>query len=150
MSWRPAQDRDWRRPALPAVLSICRRTWHSRYVDTLEDVVEFVLARAEGFVGPKTDAQISFERVRLDSIQVTNPDRTELSLRGYPALRETLVDHPKVDSVPVAVGRIDGVIILWDGHHRVRTYELAGRKDVPAIVVTLLPGDGEVSVAAAD
>lgn len=146
MSWRPAKDREWRRAAFPEVIAICRRTWHSRYSDTLEDIVKFVLARVEGFVGPKIDVQISFERVPLDSIQVTNPEREEISLRGYPALRETLKRHPRVDSVPIVVGRIDRTTVLWDGHHRVSTYRLVGRANVPAVVVSLLPGDGEVRV----
>ena len=147
MSWSPRADRTWRKRALPEVVSICRRTWAAKYQNIVEEIASFALSRADGAaVKGTSDCQISFERIRLSDISVRNPERAEHAADGYPLLREFLVVHPKADAVPIVCSRSNGRIAVWDGHHRVRTYELAGREDIPAIVLEFVPGSGHVRV----
>lgn len=156
VSWRPGSERGWRRLAIPHILALCQRTWHASYDHYVEDMSSFMVARIEAAMTGegrypwkdcKLDCSISFERVPLAGISVTNPQRVEMSVKGYPQLKEMLERDPARDSVPIICCRIGGRVIVWDGHHRLRTYDLAGRPDIPALVAHLTGGDGVVKIA---
>lgn len=148
-------DRDWRREAVLKIIDMCERTWDRSYDTSLLEIASFAAARIEGAMSRggnvrwadcKVDCRISFERMPLSKINMINPERAERSVRGYPALREALVSNPRQDSVPIVCGRQGPNVAVWDGHHRLRTYELAGRSDIPAIVAEIVPGTGVVSL----
>lgn len=155
MSWSPA-DRDWRRDAILRIIEICDRTWEQAYDTSLLEITSFACARIEGAMSRggnvrwadcKVDCRVSFERMPLDKINMINPERAERSAKGYPVLREALISNPRMDSVPIVCGRQGMNVAVWDGHHRLKTYELAGRRDIPAIVAEIVPGTGLVSLA---
>lgn len=155
MSWSPI-DRDWRREAIIQIISMCERTWDKSYDTSLIEIASFAAARIEGAMSRggnvrwadcRVDCLISFERVPLSRINIINPERVERALRGYPALRESLTRNPRQDSVPIVCGRQGPNMAVWDGHHRLRTYELAGRTDIPAIVAEIVTGTGLVRLA---
>jgi hypothetical protein len=150
VTWAPVKDRGWRREAAPRIVTLCEKhsTWNPQYVNHLEEIVEFTVARVEGCMGmmPSSDCIVYFDRVPLPHITVTNPQRVEMAEKGFPILRTYLEDCPEVDSVPVVLRRVGGRFAVWDGHHRLRTYEQAHRMYIPAIVAWFVPGTGRVKV----
>lgn len=144
MTWRPTLDGGWRAEVIRSIESI-RGGWASRFSPGLRDVAIFVTARTESLAIRGYDCAISLARVPLAEITVRDPRREGRATRGYPQLLTDLGD-PAYDSLPVVCARSGGRIALWDGHHRLRTYELAERVSIPALVVALSPGNGLISL----
>lgn len=155
MTWRPGTDRGWREQAAPKIVEICdKATWPSSFHGLLIEASEFAVSRIEGVLTKsgsiawkdcKMDCVIYFDRVPLHNISVTNPQRMERARDGYPQLKADLADG-RYDALPVVLMRLGGQFAVWDGHHRLVTYQSAGRIDVPAIVAWFIPGSGQVKV----
>lgn len=150
MTWVPGKDRGWRREAAPKIVDLAEgyRTWSHQYHDHLEGIVDFVVARIEGCMAAmrESDCIVYFEKVPLHNITITNPERVEKSTKGYPQLQQILEYGREIDSVPVVLRRIGGQFAVWDGHHRLFTYQNARRSQIPAIVAWFVPGTGKVKV----
>lgn len=148
MTWDPVKDRAWRREAVPRISEICQRTWHPQYENILEEIMEFTVARIEGCMAMmrNSDCIVYFDQVPLFNVTITNPERVEKSEKGYPQLQQILQYDRSIDSLPVVLRRIGGKFAVWDGHHRLFTYQNAGRSRIPAIVAWFVPGTGRVKV----
>lgn len=149
----PSLDRDWRRSAAPKLVEICTQTWPSKYNNNLEAIVKFAVARAEaamskaaGSDGGGSDCRFYFTRLPLFNITVKNSARWEHAEKGYPQLKSYLEQNSDGDSVPIVCGRIGHRFAVWDGHHRLRTYQQALRPDIPALIVWIVPGTGTAKI----
>ncbi len=156
--WRPATlGQEWRAPALDAFWDIAKRTWLSSYQEEARSIASFMLARIEGvmtkngaraFADCPVDCVLSFERVRHSDVTGRNPLREQtVKPGGYPSLAEFLRKYPHLDSIPISCARMNGKITVWDGHHRLRTYEVAGRDDLPSFFATFISGDGLITLS---
>jgi hypothetical protein len=144
MTWRPLTDRSWRRAARAAIHAIVTpRTWPASYENSVEEIVLFLVSRVDGAIKPNRDCVVTFERVPLSSISRRNAARKN---DGMAELIRRLSSEPGYDSIPLVLARNESEIAVWDGHHRMRSYERAGRSDIPALVASFKAGDGLVSL----
>jgi len=128
-----------------AVREICD-SLPARYSPKLSDQITFLLGRIEPLVSRGLyNCEISFDKIPLQLISVRDADREATAEDGYPQLQRDLLSFD-YDSVPIACGRQGERTAVWDGHHRLRTYELAGRGYIPALVATFVRGYGLVTV----
>lgn len=147
--WNPRIDRNWRIPAHSQVSNLCVGTWHQSYNTQVTKIVSFVLGRVEAIAVRETnhDFVISYGRINLDDITHINPGRDFKSLRGLPDLLKRIKDNAVYDSVPVVCFKTGDKNVIWDGHHRLRTYRMAERKDIPAVIVEQTAGSGYVTIS---
>ncbi len=154
--WNPSDTTiEWRQEASSALYSVANSTWLPDYNGDAKAIAANTVGRIERIFhgsGKRTlkdcglDCVISFERIKHSEVILRNPVREAIvSQIGYPKLVSFLINHQKLDAVPISCARLlDGKIIVWDGHHRLVSYASAKRELIPSFLATFRLGSGLV------